>query len=103
MPAGTYHIDAWAPAAANVNIHRAHLYNISDADIEILGPTLVADQNSSYNHAPVVGIFIITAEKIFELRHYAQTGKATTGLGQDTADGTIEIYSEVVIQQLAVG
>ena len=102
LPAGTYYVDAHAPTWSDVNFVRVHLYNVTDAAVEILGIAGVGNSNMPIM-STLRGIFTITSEKVFELRHYVLTTVSTTGAGIAADDGTIEIYADVVIEQLAVG
>ena len=102
LPAGTYYIEALANTVSNVNWNRGFLYNVTDAAVEVLGICQDNDQGSGSANAAVVGIFVTTGEKVFELRHFTFSS-VTGGLGLATDDGTVEVYAEVVIEQLAVG
>lgn len=100
LPAGTYDIWATAPAVSS-NHHRTHLYNITDAAIELLGTsqsTASADTVSTLG--PTTGQITIAGTKVFELRHFIQTAKATFGLGVRTQDSNVEVYAEVFIRKV---
>jgi hypothetical protein len=95
LAAGTYQIKASAPAYA-VGVHKALLYNTTDAAIEIIGVNAIANVASSVgNRSALSGQFIIASAKTFELRHYTAAVKAGNGLGVATSDGTSEIYAIV--------
>lgn len=99
LPVGTYYIEASAPAYGNGNNHRAYLYNVDDASIEVLGVNGRTESGSSDDHTThsfVYGRFTIAAEKDFELRHYHSTGN-TNGFGRAVNDGEVEVYTDVRI------
>ena len=100
LPAGTYFIHALAPVHGNVDRHATHLYNVTDAAIEVLGLNVDNFTGSSSPVAPLQGVFTIAAEKDFELRHYTQTSVATLGLGRASNLG-VEYYADVIIEKLS--
>ena len=100
LPAGTYFVDAEAPTH-DVLRHRLSIYNVSDTAYEIWGPATYSDGGFGAQRCRMIGVFVITAEKTFELRHYTQSAVATTGLGLAVGEGTIEAYAELVIEKLA--
>lgn len=97
LPAGTYWIDAKLPAYA-VNGHRARLYNVTDAANELLG-TQGASHSSflTQDDSIIRGRFTIASSKVFEIVHYTQTARATTGLGVQSVDSLGEIHAQVYI------
>jgi hypothetical protein len=100
LPAGTYRIDASAPAY-NVAGHKAKLYNITDATDTLIGTSGYSANASIDNRSFVTGTITITAAKTFELRHYCNTTAATDGLGVlSSAPSTVEVYAQVTIEKL---
>ena len=104
LPTGTYEITAMAPCYRGA-LHRAFLYNVTDAAVEIVGGNNfareVAGDDAHQNKSPVRGRFTITAEKTFELRHQiASTNGGTSGLGKAVGEGPVEVYSDVQIREI---
>jgi len=101
LPAGTYYIDAKAPAAA-VNGHKLFFRNDSDSTDAIVGTSghiVTADLNNGWSFAQ--GIVTIASSKTFQLEHYIQSnGGGTGGLGENTGSGDVEVYSTVYINKL---
>jgi len=100
LPAGTYYIDASAPAF-KVNQHRAKLYNITLASDIMLGTSTISesmsDQTDSRSH--VSGNFTLNTTTIIELQHQCTTTKATNGLGIAGSFGE-EIYTDCKIWKI---
>ena len=101
LPAGTYFIDAWA-YAYSIDMHRAMLYNQSDSSVTILGHSSFADDNNQ-GYAPsfVRGRFTISAQKLFEIRHYTEKTGSGVDLGVDTNDSRTNVYTDVQIWKVA--
>lgn len=102
LPSGTYIVDAIAPAKV-VNEHNVAWYNVTDASYTLIGMSAFSVSGGGYAQttSTVFGKFTISAEKIFELRHYAQTARSTDGFGNATADSQAERYAEVKIWKVA--
>lgn len=95
LPAGTYRINAIAPAY-KVNRHTSKLYNVTDTTDEIIGTAEISyttDTCSTSSH--VVGQFTITSSKTFELRHYGEANNGTDGFGIDNIGGVSAIFAIV--------
>jgi len=101
LPAGTYFIDAW-DYAYSIDMHRAMLYNQSDSSVTILGHSSFADDNNQ-GYAPsfVRGRFTISAQKLFEIRHYTEKTGSGVDLGVDTNDSRTNVYTDVLIWKVA--
>jgi hypothetical protein len=99
LPSGTYYIQASAPAF-NVNRHRILLQNTTDSSLVLLGTSeFIAPGRDITTRAFLFGRFTISAQKVFEIRHYI---KNTGGnLGVDTIDGRNEVYTDVKIWKVA--
>ncbi|MCK4522080.1 MAG: hypothetical protein KAU20_05885 [Nanoarchaeota archaeon] len=81
LAAGTYLCNIICPAFW-VNRHIAQLYNITDSATTLLGMSQFADANyGGVTLAFIVGKFIITAQKIFEIQHRCQSTRADEGFG----------------------
>lgn len=99
LPAGTYFIDAEAPAYI-VGEHKALLRNVTDGTNTIIGSNeFVGTGAQASSFCRVMGRFTIAAAKVFEIQHYAQNTGATTGFGRQTslAGAFTEVYTDVKI------
>lgn len=98
LPAGTYEVLGGAPAH-DVDRHKTHLYNITDAAIQLFGENaFLAVADTVQTWASVRGTFVLASPKVFELRHFAQTTKgAPFGAGVATSDGNVEVYATLFI------
>lgn len=103
LPAGTYWIDAAAPAYS-VYRHQAKLYNTTTAADIIIGSGEYSPDpggvGPSMTRSVVRGSFTLTAASVLELQHRCQVTFATSGLGI-AANLTTEIYTEVIIWRTA--
>lgn len=101
LPAGTYEIDALAPAF-QVSRHKAALYDTTGAAYLLYGTSeataSVGTDASTLSY--VRGRFTIAVQSVLELRHQCEITKATYGLGVESNFGVIEIYAEVVIRKV---
>ena len=101
LPAGTYDIDAEAPAFA-VNAHQAKLRNITDSTDTVIGFSSFA--GSAFNidtRTAVRGQFTIAATKTFEIQHSCAATFATNGFGQSATQGVTEVFTDVMIWKIA--
>lgn len=100
LPAGEYEIRANAPSAESTK-NRLYLYNITDAQDELIGTSYYSNAFGGWNAGGscwLEGRFTITSEKDFEIRHYIETAKTGTGLGIGGNDGiNNEVFAQVVI------
>lgn len=101
LPAGTYYIEATAPAH-QCNAHKAKLYNVTDAADILFGTSAFTNSVASYavTESRISGRFTLSGTKTLELRHQCTSSRTTDGLGYATFMGT-EIYSEVKIWKVA--
>jgi hypothetical protein len=102
LPSGTYFISARVPVFM-VNQHKSFLYNVTDSANAVIGS---AEYTSSgyegANDSKIFGRFTISAQKVFEIRHYTQVPRASNGLGVETnLSGVIEVYADVQIWKVA--
>ena len=101
LPSGTYLIQAVAPAYATSQ-HLAILYNITDSANTIIGTVEYAYTTGVVaTSSNVTGVFTITAQKVFELRHAAFATSATYGFGVAGSFGVVEVYAQVAIFKLS--
>ena len=101
LPAGTYYVDASAPAT-EVASHRAKLRNnTAGADI-ILGTTEHnrSDNNYAHSRSRVCGRFTLSVQSVVILQHRCNATRNTDGLGVPSNIDT-EVYSEVKIWKVA--
>ena len=97
LPAGTYWVDASAPAFA-VDRNQLRLQNTTGAATLLTGSTEFA--GSATQRAFLQGLFTLTATSVLELQHRAAGTAATNGFGVK-ANLTTEVYSDVVIWKTA--
>jgi hypothetical protein len=102
LPAGTYYIDAQAPAFF-CGRHRIFLYNYTDSSNIIIGLHTYSTGNTGgdVNHSFLYGRFTLTAQKEIELHHYTQVVKSSNGLGLQRTDGLTGIFANVLIWRTA--
>ena len=90
-----------ARAPANiVNGHRASLYNITDAALEVAGgPSAASSGNFGSSDSRIIGRFTIAAQKVFEIQHRCvTTSAADVGFGDAiSSDGYVEVFADVQI------
>jgi hypothetical protein len=100
LPAGTYEIRANAPNA-EVGRNKLYLYNISDASDELIGTSYYGNALGGWNAGGscwLEGRFTIASEKDFEIRHYMESAKTSTGFGIGDNDGINNaVFTQVVI------
>jgi hypothetical protein len=97
LPAGTYYIDANAPAWGT-NSHRLKLYNVTDATDTLLGACEYSQTGAgdiTQSRSTVRGRFTIAGTKAFELRHWSARNGAS--LGRAASTGQSEHYTEALI------
>jgi len=98
LPAGTYEIDALAPAY-KVNGHKLRLYNITDAVTTLVGTSCHANDIVS-SISLIRGRFTLTSTKTFRLEHYTTSAEGTFGLGPAGGPSEVETYADVRIEKL---
>ena len=99
LPAGTYWVDATAPAYT-VGRHRVKLYNTTGAADVLLGTSSFSGGLYDYTLSVLSGQFTLTATSVLELQHRCETTLATHGFGVESNFAT-EVYSDVVIWKTA--
>ena len=98
LPSGTYFAQAEANGYVNAR-HKISLYNTTDASYTLVG--LSSNSHASYyttSPSMLSGRFTISAQKVFELRHYIQSGSAS---GIATNASLVEVYANVRIWKVA--
>jgi|GEM_PF-1984003 len=100
LPAGTYRIQASAPAYLT-DWHQASLYNATDSATLVTGTSERAYNSSSTpSRSFVIGAFTLASAKIVSIRHYTANSNAN-GLGTPASTGLGEVYTEVEITKVA--
>lgn len=94
----TYHITA---PAQGCNRHQAFLYNVTDAVVVKRGTSEIANSAASAQTCSIIrGKMVLTVAKVLEVRHRAETTKATNGFGVGANFGT-EVYTVAEFWKLA--
>jgi hypothetical protein len=96
---GTYRLAASAQAFA-VNNHRLFLWNVSTATRTLNGKHGFTSGTTLTVIATLQGVFTISSNADFEIRHFCQTAAAGNGLGGAATDGNPEIFTEVEIWRI---
>jgi hypothetical protein len=102
LPAGTWHIQASAPAY-RVNHHRIRLYNTSDNIATALGTSTFAGQSQYYaveNRSFVDTVVTFTTPKNFRIEHQVDRNQSTDGFGVATNTGNVELYTTVTCTKI---
>jgi hypothetical protein len=101
LPAGTYLIEASAPARQAGN-HKAKLANITDTTDILIGTSeFTSDSNNVANRSFVFGTFTLAGTKVLELQHRCAVNQNTNGLGSASAFSVVEVYADVRIWKVA--
>ncbi len=100
LPAGTYDIEARA-VANKVNFHKAKFCTVAPADILIGTSEVAASGDDTVTSSRVNGRFVLATETVLELRHRCSMTCNTTGFGNPSNMGVIEIYADVLIRKIA--
>lgn len=98
LPAGSYEIQATAPAY-NTGKHMLYLLNVTDATIIKYGAmvNVVTEER-----AILFFKITITSPKVFKLQHNTFSSTAVNGLGlQGAVSPNMNIYSEVIVRKTA--
>lgn len=99
LTAGTYYFSGRAPAF-NVLGHQARIQNTTAATTVQLGTTMYVSNNNT-GIALVEGVITISASTNFELQHRCSSTVSTNGLGAAQSFGVGEIYSQLLVRQIA--
>jgi len=102
LPAGTYYIDATAPAYL-IDYHLAKLRNVTDSTDTIIGTTLTEGSAvAATNFSSIRGVFTIAGTKAFEIQHQCSSTTASVGFGAASSfTGYVEVYTQVAIFKLS--
>jgi hypothetical protein len=99
LQAGTYLIKARGPAnisGAGVLFHKLRLRNMTDTTTDGIGQS-VFTAGGAETVAHLTARITIGGAKAFEIQHYTDVGRATSGLGNAVTSGELEVYTEVEI------
>ena len=102
LPSGTYYLEARVPSSLSGYI-QPYLYNTTDSSFTLIGNTGYAHPNLSMVNQliDIRGRFTISAQKVFEIRHYASHSKGTYGLGSGANNSQINVFTDVQIWKTA--
>jgi len=101
LPAGTYFVEASAPAYGSSR-HKLKLYNYTDStDILIGSSEQVYYGADVQTRSHVKGPFTLDAQHEVELRHRVENGFTAAGFGIESNMGVIEVYSQIEIRKIA--
>lgn len=102
LPAGTYEIEASAPAR-QVDLHKARLFNVTDAVTAIVGTSEVSEATGTIAtpRSFILGEVTIASAKSFRLEHRCSTTRGTDGFGSASSFGEAEVYSIIKIRKLS--
>lgn len=101
LPAGTYDIEARAPAVG-VNAHQARLYNVTAAASLLEGSSAFTTAAGVGTDSVVRGRIVLAVTSVLEFQHACQTTVTTDGLGHGFAMGGLkayEVYAQVHIHK----
>jgi len=100
LTAGTYHIEATAPAA-NVNGHQSRFQNITDATTEILGSSEYVSSAANTNTiSRCTGVITVASTKVYEFQHRCQTSAGSFGYGLSSNFSVDTVYAQIKITKI---
>lgn len=101
LPAGTYLINASAPAYY-VGKHKIKLRNITDSEDTLIGSTEYSSYSAGYamTRSFIIGSFAIASAKVFEIQHQCSNTLSTSGFGDVNNFSVDEIYTQVHITKV---
>ncbi len=101
LPAGTYKVNGRAPAS-NAATHQVAVYNTTDSTYPLVGSSAATLSGANaVSDSTVEGQFTITATKVFNLRHWTNTGGSVTLGTPVSATGVTEVYAELTFEQVS--
>ncbi len=101
LPAGTYYIDALAPAYA-AGTNKAKLTNVTDGTDLLQGTTALANSgNGGFSYSHIFGYFTLSASKTIIIQHRADVAQPTNGFGAGAAYGDTNVYTNVNLWKVA--
>jgi hypothetical protein len=103
LPVGVYYLEGEATTWRS-NGSKLRLRNTSDSTTAVNGLSLYETSGGAYAETTntLAGRFTVSGSpKNFELQYWVEVGLATTGLGNATNSGEVEIYADVRIWKIA--
>jgi hypothetical protein len=101
LPAGTYRIEAYAPAYA-AGRHQAYLRDITGSADLVIGHSAYSDSSAiAVTESRVADEFTIGVTSVIELQHQCSVTKSTDGFGLAANFGAVEKYTYVFIRRIA--
>lgn len=102
LPAGTYWIEARAPAYI-VNEHKVKVYNVSDSTDILIGTSEHSNYAGGYAQTSsfVSGRFTLASSKTISLMHRCASTSFSNGFGDASGFSVVEVYADVKIWKVA--
>jgi hypothetical protein len=100
LPAGTYRVEAFAPAQ-RVGTHQAYIRNITGSADLVIGHSARSEPSSNATtESRVADEFTLAVTSVIELQHQCSTTNATDGFGVAANLGAVEKYTYVFIKRI---
>jgi len=97
LPAGTYYLEATAPAR-QCDQHKIKIRNITGGADALIGSSAqAASASATQTDSFVSGLVTIPASRAFEVQHRCNTTRATDGLGTASSFSVVEVYTDIKI------
>jgi hypothetical protein len=100
LPAGTYRYLGSAPCFGGSS-NAALFYNVTAASYAGIGCAETAAVGGASTRSALTGIVTLAVATVFEVRHYTFSAASTSGLGQQSQSGQIEVYAEITFEKVA--
>lgn len=97
---GTYRIEGAVPAV-RVGNHKAALFNLNSTNFDIIGTSAMSTTSSVTSLSLLEGILSINNPTTYQVHHQCQTTQASNGFGGASGFGLSEVYTQIVVEQLA--
>jgi len=100
LTAGTYRVNGYA-TGSSVGLHKAKLYNVTDAADTVIGTseqTVTASVDTGASK--IQGVFTISGTKTFEVRHRCSVTNADDGFGVANSYGDVEVYTSLEFEKI---
>lgn len=98
LPAGTYKVAVLATARCD-GVHRARLWNVTDASMALFGSTSGGYFSNSASH--ISGRLSLASAKVFEIRHYGTSDSDGVLFGPPTSQpGVPEMHAYIKIEKV---
>ena len=102
LPAGTYEINAKAPAFGGAR-HKAKLRDTTGTVDLIIGSSEFTGsvEDEAITNSIILGRFTLSVQSDLEIQHQIQSTQSTNGFGVESNFGVIEIYTEAMIKKIS--